>query len=62
MNMKKIFLNFVFRRYTVNDQKSNFAEEKDLWPCETFCEKKDGQSKRERMGITDLRLKRVFAG
>ena len=27
-----------------------------------FCEKRDGHSKRERMKIIDLYLKRVFAG
>ena len=27
-----------------------------------FCEKRDGHSKRERMEIIELHLKRVFAG
>ena len=31
-------------------------------PIKFFCEKREGHSKRERMEIMDLHLKRVFAG
>ena len=31
-------------------------------PIKFFCEKRDGHSKRERMEMIELHLKRVFAG
>ena len=46
----------------INDQRSNFVVKDDLSPVKFFCEKWDGHSKRERMEIIDLHLKRVFAG
>lgn len=47
----------------INELKSNFVEKNDLSPYKFFfCEKKDGDSKRERMEIIDLHLKRVFPG
>jgi len=44
----------------MNDQKSNFVEKNTFDPINFFREKRDGHSKRERMTITDLHLKRVF--
>ena len=46
----------------INDQKSNFVEINDLSPYQFFREKRDGHSKRERMEMSKLHLKRVFAG
>ena len=46
----------------INDQKSHFVEKTTFHPINFFCEKRDGHSKRERIGIIDLHLKRVFAG
>ena len=56
-----LVLDFVFRRY-INDQKSIFSRKSTFDPTRFLCQKRDGHSKRERMEIIDLHLKRVFVG
>ena len=54
-----IFLDFVFRRY--KRLKVKFLLKKTTFhPIKFFCEMTDGSSKRERIEINDLHLKRVF--
>ena len=46
----------------INDQKSLFVAKNDHSPIFFFCENKDTHSKRERVALIDLHLKRVSAG
>ena len=54
-----IFLDFFFE--DLNYQKLNFVGKTTFHPITFFCEKRDGNSKRERMEIIDQHLKHVSA-
>ena len=56
------FLDFVFRRYKQLKVKFCRLKKTTFHPIRLFNEKRNGHSKRQRMDIIDLHLKRVFAG